>query len=77
MPAMAMGQIGPATEFLESLAAAVGAGVVLGGSVAGAIGIVVGWSRPKLDKRVLIFGYLGASVGAVAIGFDFGYAVVS
>jgi len=77
MPAMVLSQIGPATGFLESLATAVGAGVVLGGSTAGAIGILARWPRPLLDEWALICGYAGALAGTFAFGFDLGYTVVS
>lgn len=62
---MALGQIGPFTALLESVATAVGAGMLLGGFALGSAAFVVGSARPELAERALTDGYLG---GFVALG---------
>lgn len=63
---MAMGEIGFFTTAAESLATAAGAGILLGGFLAGSVGIVVGWSRSRRDESGLSFGYGG---GVIALFF--------
>lgn len=67
---MAVAQIGSLTALIESAAAAVAAGIVLGGFVTGAVGLAVGWPRPKFDARVLSYGYFGGGVGSLAMLAD-------
>jgi hypothetical protein len=62
---MPLAEIGPLTELMESAAAAVGAGMLLGGFGAGAVGLIVGWPKPRFDGRVVRYGYGG---GLVAVG---------
>jgi hypothetical protein len=57
---------GPISPFLEASAAAVGIGMVLGGFVAGLVGLLVGAERPDLELRVMRFGYVGAA-GCLAL----------
>lgn len=66
---MALAQIGPATSAFETLATAVGAGVLLSGVFIGLAGMAAGWSRGELAKRSLTDGYIGglAGVGVVVI----------
>jgi hypothetical protein len=63
---MLTAQIGPLTSVAESMATAVGAGILLGGFAMGAVGVAAGWPRQKLDDHVLFFGYAGGVV-AVAL----------
>ncbi|HEX5928875.1 MAG TPA: hypothetical protein VFY48_05730 [Solirubrobacterales bacterium] len=67
---MAAGQIGFFTNVMEALATAVGAGIVLGGFLAGAVGAIAGWPRVLRDERVLITGYGGGIAGVVAAVID-------
>jgi hypothetical protein len=67
---MATGQVGSVTAAVEALAAAVGAGMLLGGFVAGSIGIAAGWSHPSLDRWVVLGTYFGGSVGVGLAAFD-------
>jgi hypothetical protein len=67
---MVLVQIGPATSIFETLATAVGAGVLLGGVVMGVAGMAVGWSREELTKRSLTDGYMGGLAGVGAVAFD-------
>ncbi len=60
---MAMGQIGLFTTAIETLATTVGAGLLLGGFLAGSVGMAAGWPRRVLDKRTLAIGYGGGAVG--------------
>lgn len=57
-----MAEIGPLTPVMEALAAAIGAGMLLGGFGTGSVGTVYGWNRPKLDKHVLAGGYVGGAL---------------
>lgn len=62
---MTMAQIGFFTAAMEGLAAAVGAGMLLGGFAAGSVGSIAGCPRPSLDRWVLATGYFGGAVGVV------------
>ena len=53
---MALAAIGALTGLAESAATAIGAGMVIGGFIAGSIGTVSGWGRAELDRRVLLAG---------------------
>ena len=57
-------EIGPLTTLLEGAAAAVGAGMLLGGFAAGLRGVLVGHPRPVLEGRALEGAYLGGLGGA-------------
>jgi hypothetical protein len=67
---MALGQIGPITAVLEGLATTVGAGMLLGGFVAGVVGVVAGWPRPILDAHVLFSSYAGGVGGMLLVLAD-------
>lgn len=56
---------GKITAFLEAAATAVGVGVVLGGFIAGLVGLLSGWDRETLDLRVVKYGYAGATACVV------------
>jgi len=62
---MALAQIGPLTTLLESVATAVGAGVVLCSVMAGIVGLARGWSRRDVEGAAATAGYFGGGVGAV------------
>ena len=67
---MAVAQIGPFTAVFETLAAAVGAGVVIGSVAAGMYGL---WDRcpaRKVERRALSGSYIGGAVGAAAAFVD-------
>jgi len=63
---MVLAQIGPLTTVLETAAASVGAGVVLGSVAFGAGRLAAGWSRLRIERRALTDGYLGGILGAAA-----------
>lgn len=67
---MALSQIGFFTEATEVLAAAVGAGILLGGFLAGSIGIVIGRPRSRRDERVVLSGYVGGTVAILLVLID-------
>jgi len=67
---VALGQIGFFTTVIEALATAVGAGILLGGFLAGSVGSVAGMPRHRLDARVLSVGYAGGVVGLGAVLLD-------
>lgn len=67
---MAFAQIGPLTSLLESSAAAVGAGMLVGGFLTGLAGVVRGWPRRRLDAHVLLYGYGGGVVGVGVMFVD-------
>jgi hypothetical protein len=52
-------QIGPFTGLFEAVASAVGAGMLLGGFVAGATGLVRRWPKRQFDRRLLRSSYGG------------------
>jgi len=74
---MALAQIGPLTGVLEAVAAAVGAGMLLGGFLAGAVGIVRGWPKRQFDRWLLLSSYGGGGFAAaftlVDITFRYGW----
>jgi hypothetical protein len=55
---------------MESAAAAVGAGILLGSFAAGLAGLLMAWPRRIAEKRVFRFGYIGGTVGAVLMIAD-------
>jgi hypothetical protein len=63
---MSIGQVGPFTTAIETMATAVGAGILLGSFAMGAIGLLAGRPRRVLEARGLTDGYYG---GLFAIGF--------
>jgi hypothetical protein len=67
---MALGAIGPSTAGIELLATAVGAGILLGGFLAGLFGSALGWPHDLRAERVLVIGYGGGAVGVLAVLFD-------
>jgi hypothetical protein len=67
---MAVAQIGPLITLFETLAAAVGAGALLGSFAMGTVGIVLGWSRQELADRALTDGYVGGLVGVFVTLLD-------
>ncbi len=69
---MALGQIGLLTSAAESLATAIGAGMLLGSFGVGSFGLLAGWPRPALERRVLSDGYYGGIIGAVLALVDLG-----
>ncbi len=69
---MALGQIGFFTDATEVMATAVGAGILLGGFLAGSIGIVTGQSRSRRDERVVLSGYAGGSIAILLMLIDLG-----
>jgi hypothetical protein len=66
----ALARIGPVTSVFETLATAVGAGVLLGGVLIGAAGMVAGWSRDEFAKRSLTDGYMGGLAGVCVVAVD-------
>jgi hypothetical protein len=67
---MALGQIGLLTDAAEVLALAVGAGILLGGFVAGSIGIAMGLPRARRDEDVVSFGYAGGVIAILLVLID-------
>jgi hypothetical protein len=55
----------PITYFLEAAATSIGVGMVLGGFVAGGLGMVRGKSRAELEFQALQAGYAS---GALCLG---------
>lgn len=58
--------VGPVTSAVETVATSVGAGILLGGFGAGALGLVLGWGRRDSDEVALAVGYLAGLAMAVA-----------
>jgi hypothetical protein len=67
---MVLAQLGPLTNALETGAAAVGAGVVLGSVGMGTFGLARRWTREKIERRALVDGYFGGALGALAALLD-------
>lgn len=63
---MVLAQIGFFTTAMESLATAVGAGMLLGGFGAGSMGLARGWSRQRLERKALTVSY-GSGIGALIL----------
>lgn len=58
---------GPITASIEAAAASVGAGMVLGGFVAGLLGSVFGWKGSARDEAIAITGSFAGLVVAVLL----------
>jgi hypothetical protein len=67
---MSLAQIGPLTTALEAFATAVGAGMVVGGSVVGLYGLLTGWRRQDVRAEVFDAGYFGGALGALVAFTD-------
>ena len=63
-------QIGPFTTLSETAAAAVGAGVILGGFAAGIRGLAAGRRRADVEDRAFFGGYIGGAIGALIAILD-------
>jgi hypothetical protein len=63
-------QVGFTTTILESAATSVGAGMLMGGFVVGAVGLALGWPRGDLERRALRDGYVGGLVAVALMLFD-------
>jgi hypothetical protein len=68
--AWALAQVGPFTAVFEALAAAVGAGIVLGGFALGIYRLTTKHPREELEARVLMDGYAGGLVGVLVTLID-------
>ncbi len=67
---MAFAQFGPLTSLIESAAAAVGAGMVLGSFGLGLQGFLLQSSRQVLEARAVRGGYVGGMAGVVIMITD-------
>jgi hypothetical protein len=67
---MALAQVGPLTAITESLATAVGAGMLMGAFLMGAAGYLAGWTRQTLEDRALTDGLAGGIFAAVLMLID-------
>jgi hypothetical protein len=67
---MALGQIGLLTSAAETLATAVGAGMLLGSFGVGTFLLLTGKSRQDLEGRVLSDGYYGGILGILLVATD-------
>jgi hypothetical protein len=61
---MALAGIGALTGLAEAAATAIGAGMLLGGFIAGSIGTARRRERMRRDQDVLAAGYLGGYIAA-------------
>jgi hypothetical protein len=67
---MELASIGPLTDILENTAAAVAAGMLLGGFATGLMGLVQAWPRRAIDHGVMQFGYYGGAGGLAILAVD-------
>jgi hypothetical protein len=67
---MVLGQIGFFTTALESLATAVGAGVLLGTFAMAVVGLGAGWPRRAIEARALGDGCVGGVAGVALLVVD-------
>lgn len=67
---MCLGQVGPFTEILESLATAIGAGMLLGGFVLGGSALLAGRPRQAVAERALTDGFAGGVLAAAVAAID-------
>jgi hypothetical protein len=67
---MVVAQIGPLTAMLESAAAAVGAGVVLGSVYSGLRCLLRRGPLREVERGALSGGYFGGAIGAVLVLVD-------
>jgi len=67
---MGVAGIGPITSLVESMAAAVGASMLLGGFAVGILGLVSNWPRPVLEGEALTGGYFGGAFGLAGFVAD-------
>ena len=67
---MVIALTGPLTSLMETAAAAVGAGMLLGAFVTGIAGLVGGWPKPEFEAQVLRNGYAGGVAGSAIMFAD-------
>jgi hypothetical protein len=65
-----VGQIGFATTLLELAATSIGEGIVAGGFISAAAGMVVGRSRKELEDSALRNGFWGGLGGISCLCLD-------
>jgi hypothetical protein len=68
MPVFA--QIGFLTTLLKLTATMIGEGIVVGGFVAAAVGVVVGRSRQEMEGNALRDGFWGGAGGMLCLCID-------
>jgi hypothetical protein len=68
MPAIA--QIGPLTTLLEFAATSIGAGVIVGGFLAGGAGMLAGRTRKEMEDNALREAFRGGLVGILCLCID-------
>ena len=67
---MAIARIGPLTDLIQSVAAGIGAGMLLGGFLTGLVGLIAAWPRRHFDQGVLEFSYAGGAAAAILMLVD-------
>ena len=65
-----LAHIGLTTTVLESVAASVGAGMLMSGFVMGTAGLVLGWSRRDIEARALRDACGGGLLASGLLIFD-------
>jgi hypothetical protein len=61
---------GFATSVVETLAASIGAGLVVGGFAGGVISLITSGSLDRSERGALRGSYFGGAIGLFALGFD-------
>jgi hypothetical protein len=61
---------GLATSIVETLAASIGAGLVVGGFAGGVTGLVASRSLDQSERSALRSSYFGGAIGLLALGSD-------
>jgi hypothetical protein len=69
-PQILSASVGPTTAAVESIAASVAAGLLLGAFAVGALGTLCRWSAADRDRAAVHASYLGGLVTLVAIARD-------
>ena len=59
---LVLGSAGIFTPIIEAAAAAIGAGVVVGGFAGASAGVFYGWSPKQVESHALRDGYIGAAI---------------
>jgi hypothetical protein len=70
-PQVLLASVGPGTSAVESIATSIGAGVLLGGFVVGALGTLLGWNPERRDSMAVGAGYLGGTLVIAVAMADF------
>jgi hypothetical protein len=65
-----MASQGSVSASIEAIATTIGAGMVIGGFLAGVLGIALGWKASKTNSKAMRAAHYGGVVALIAVTLD-------